>query len=836
MRHGSKLLTTASLAALMAMPVVEITPANAQADTIIVTARKRAENIQDIPIAVTAYSGQQLQRLNISNVNDLSNFVPGFQFTNTAQRDFERPVIRGQANILGESGVSFFINGVYFDGSLSSIDLSEIERIEIVRGPQSALYGRNTYAGAINVITKKPGDEPEVNMKLEAASHDQYEATFGISGPVIEDIFSAGLYGRYYEYGGEHVNQFDGRTMGDEQSHSIAGTFVLTPTDNLEISGRIVYSEDDDSPGPNFLQPGSFNNVFGGAYFQGEVGPQLVNMNDVFQLGATNPDDIGYTQERIDGSLSINWNATDNLTVVSTTGYQDIDRTFKLDVDYIPTSFQTPSGAIFQVPLAGPISLSGVLQFDLTQDAIEEIEQFSQELRFEYDPGDRWNAMFGGYYYDQEEVNTNNRDTNAFNMAQNALAAANLAAVDTSNPLTNVSPCISPACIEVGRIPIGLGNTAINTTEITNWSIFGRFEIDATDWLTASFEGRYQEEKVKGTAFDRGDLTDPTDDTVTVTEDTFTAFLPRFTLTADISEAWDVGEASILYFNVSRGTKPGGLNVSPSIIAAGFPSFAEEKLWSYEVGSKNTFADGQIVANAAFFYNKLKGYQLTTNIEFMGMLDSATTNAGDATVKGVEFEASVSPNAIEGLTFTTNYSYIDSKFTSGTDANLGLLNDLGDNGLADGSFAGFEIDGIISLAGSIEGQTIPRSSMHQFFAGLDFTQPLDAVSEFAGTEVDWFAGVNVSYNSPRFSQVLNLAEFGEATLLNANIGIRTENWALTLWGKNLLDEDSPTEVVRYRDFNVSNPVQGGGASSIQRAYFGNLRRGRQIGGSVTANF
>ena len=105
---------------------VEITPANAQTDTIVVTARKREENIQDVPISVSAYSGDQLQRLNIANVNDLSQFVPGFQFLNSNQRDFERPVIRGQANILGESGVSFFINGVFFDGSLSTIDFALI--------------------------------------------------------------------------------------------------------------------------------------------------------------------------------------------------------------------------------------------------------------------------------------------------------------------------------------------------------------------------------------------------------------------------------------------------------------------------------------------------------------------------------------------------------------------------------------------------------------------------------------------------------------------------------------------------------------------------------------
>ncbi len=836
MKFGTKLVAASGLAVLMALPAVEISPAFAQVETIVVTARKREENIQDVPVSVSAYSGDALLRQNINNVNDLSQYVPGFQFLNSSQRDFERPVIRGQANILGESGVSFFINGVFFDGSLSAIDLSEVERIEIVRGPQSALYGRNTYAGAINVITKKPGDEFQGSVKLEAAMHSQYEATFGVSGPLVQDVLSGGIYARYYEYGGEHVNQYDGREMGDEQSYSIAGRFALTPADDIEVLGRFVYAEDDDGASPNFLQPTSFNNVFNGGYFAGEVGPRSVNMNDVDQLGVSDEGDIGFEQERIDASLTVDWDLTDAVKVVSTTGYQDIERDFKLDVDYLPTSFQNTVGAIFPiglrvVPGVGLLTGLGVLQFHLTLDRLTEIEQFSQELRFEYDDGGPLRAMLGGYYYDKEEVQNNRIDPTAFTDTQQALAAAQLAAKDVTDPALNTFACTPPRCIEIFRVGIIGDNQDVNTEDIRNWSIFGRLEYDITSSLTGTFEGRYQEERVQGTQFDFSA------DSTTMTEGTFTAFLPRMSLIWDVTDMVGGDGSSNVYFTASRGTKPGGLNVSATARLAGQAEFEEEKLWSYEIGTKNTFADGQILLNLAGFFNTLEGYQLTQNIEAVDPetgerdLDSATVNAGDAHIFGVEVESVISPRAIEGLTLTANYSFIDSEFQNGADDNVGLLNDIGDDGIVNGSAGGFQGNGTSPVAGSIAGNTIPRSSKHQFFAGFDYSRPLQ---EVMGQDMEWFTGMNVAYNSSRFSQVVNLAEFGEAVLLNANLGIRTENWAVTIWGKNLLDEDSPQEVVRYRDFDVRNPNPGG--SSLSRAFFGQLRRGRQVGASVTASF
>jgi hypothetical protein len=164
-------------------------------EEVIVTARKMKENIQEVPVAITAISADLINDLGIRGLADISNITAGLSFESKWGRGDNRPVIRGQGTINGDSGVSYFIDGVYISGSIDDYDINDVERVEVVKGPQSALYGRNTYAGAINIITKSPGDEMSGRASLLVAEDDEYEISATLRGPMTENL-SGGITGR----------------------------------------------------------------------------------------------------------------------------------------------------------------------------------------------------------------------------------------------------------------------------------------------------------------------------------------------------------------------------------------------------------------------------------------------------------------------------------------------------------------------------------------------------------------------------------------------------------------------------------------------------------------
>ena len=339
-----------------------------------------------------------------------------------------------------------------------------------------------------------------------------------------------------------------------------------------------------------------------------------------------------------------------------------------------------------------------------------------------------------------------------------------------------------------------------------NWHI--------TPTINLGFEGRYSEEKIEQTVFDfdLGDMRPLPD----VAEATFKKFAPRVTFD------WQATPDNLFYAIYAEGQKPGGLN-GPVAIAAGVPTFEEEDNQTFEVGFKNTFADGLITFNLAGFTSKIEGYQLTQLAQTATNSVSATVNAGDARINGFEVEFGARPT--NNLTLTANYAFARSEFTQGFDQNEGVLLDAADDQRVNCS-TGFQIPGepcLIgntpnSLYGSIEGRRIPRAPLHQVFADVDWRTPV-------GT-TDWevFAGGNVTYTSSSFAQVSNLAETGDATIVDLRAGVQSDLYKVQFYVKNLLDEDSVQQIIRYAD------------PSFRRNFIAGLRPGRRFGVIVSAGF
>jgi len=215
---------------------------------IVVTARKREERLQDVPAAVTAFTADRLQQLGIRDITEVALQTPGFAMQNNS-RQAEQPFIRGMAvnSVFRQAqNASFFVDGVYVSGTGRTIGLDDIERVEVVLGPQSVYFGRATFAGAIGYVSRKPklGD-----LAFDAQSTGGEHGLFDISGSVnipVGDRFALRFYLQHHQYDGEYVNTLDGRKLGDERTNGGSLSARWAVTDNFELVGRVQYTEFDD--------------------------------------------------------------------------------------------------------------------------------------------------------------------------------------------------------------------------------------------------------------------------------------------------------------------------------------------------------------------------------------------------------------------------------------------------------------------------------------------------------------------------------------------------------------------------------------------------------------
>ena len=788
-------------------------------EEVVVTARKQVETLQTVPLAITAISASTIADLGLSDLADISKITAGLVFDNEFSRTSNRPVIRGQANIQGSSGVSYFIDGVYISGSIAAYDPNDIERIEVIKGPQSALYGRNTYSGAINIITRSPGDELSGDVKFEMAEDNQYELAGTVRGPIVADKLAGSITARYYTLDGAFTNTFDHTPIGEEESQSVSGVLQWTPTESLDIRLRAYYAELRDGQPPIFATSADDNNCYfdkgstyrgAGRYYCGVIRPQPINSD--WRLQAP---DAQQSNDDLQTSLNIRWDLNERWSVASITGYNDSSETFITEADYGPTRFQASVPAFIPLATGAPPwnYLMAGSTIDFTFASGIETDDVSQELRLEFD-GDRFDFILGGYYFDQTVETRDIRElppgAQALANAQFATRVAEFRARCSATPTCRAVIPYNPT-ISVPR--------NVNTLDITNQAVFGLVSFDVTKAVRVTAEARYQEEDIEQHVILQ--TLGGTPSAPVVASETFDSFSPRVTLD------WQVTGDNMLYALYAEGTKPGGFN-SATAIEAGLPTYDEEDVKSFEVGSKNVFANGQLTANLALFYNEISGYQITQNAQNnRGNTTSAIRNAGDAEVYGGEIELSYRPAAVEGLSLNLNYAYANPEFTDAVDENQGLLNDVADDGLNNCSLGrqvpSLPCSSTNMLFGSIDGNQIPRTAKHQAYLGAELRRPLPA--RMGGFD-EYVLGADYSYESSKYAQVMNLAETGDTTLLAARIGVRSEHWTATFWGRNLTGEDSVPNILRYAD----------GARDLRRNFAASQRRDTYFGLTVTASY
>ena len=429
-------------AAIFLAPVA----AMAQIEDIVVTARKRTENLQDVPLAIDAITTEQIERQGITDLYDITKLTPSVQFDQSYSPEDTRITIRGLSNTRGRSNVAFLVDGIDVttenlivagSGLLANQRLlNDVERVEIVKGPQSALYGRAAFSGAISYVTKEPGDELEGQVRVEGAEDGylQLDGSYGGPVPGFEDILGLRATGVYWTDDGHYVNSVSGENVGGGEGYGGALTGVFTPSDTIKFKARVEYSDNEADPLPiirvgggtqgrnlrlleypeellttpdpetgeppvlgggsatttgalNFgqycpdeLKDPSRGPGFCAASTFGETeGRQVTHSEDPF----TGEDYVGVDSELFRGTLvaSIDF---DFGTFTSYTGWTDYDATSLLDQDY--QAVGRPD------------------QLKAAQDTRYQFNtnQFSQELRFGSDFDGPVNFTVGGLYWEED--------------------------------------------------------------------------------------------------------------------------------------------------------------------------------------------------------------------------------------------------------------------------------------------------------------------------------------------------------------------------------------------------------------------------------------------------
>ena len=843
---GSIIICAAATGSLLpgAAEAQEEPSATAALEEIVVTARKRDESLQEVPIAVSAFSIEDIANRGIRGVDDVARYSPGLSFAKAFGRATDRPVIRGQGNVLAgvqfgvESGAAYFVDGIYYPGDLSSLNLQNIERVEVIRGPQAALYGRNTYSGAINFVTRDVSEEMSGWVNARYGEDDDQEITATIQGP-LGDTFAASLTGRYYSYDGEYTNVVTGGTVGDEETTSVSGRLDFSPSDNFSLSLRASYQEDRDGTRAFFLQPSESNNCMPGTrssaswlwtgssnnnqYYCGDINrpSDTVALNDgpaiqdvvvagipntplpgadfpgvlppgFFPGGDPYNDNTGVAFSGVDRdityvSLAFDWELANDWALIGSAAWRDEDRKTGSDSDHGSVNY-------LSVPFNGNPG-PGVVECTFCASGKDEYDDYSVELRLESpeDRDTRW--MIGGFYYDQDQ--------------------------------------------DLSDITFS-GTDPVDENQGTkNLAFFGSVEHDFTDSLTATLEMRYFDEEKTRDELDIGESY----------KKTFSEFAPRVTVN------YEIDDDTMVYGVYAKGYKPGGVIGSDgATLTPPTTTYEQEESDNYEVGVKRTAYGGRMVANAAVFFIDAQNVQLTTALAEggSGSLTSVVTNQGSGETFGVELDVklAVTDELVLGMT----YALADSQFTDGCDDFQWTMTSGGGQLLDSTNCSGSNPNGLGN--GSIEGNQYPLSSQNQFSASADYTRPIDAF----GSDTEVFANLSYSWEDEKPVQVHNKAWVPEATNVDLQLGIRSGNWSAMVYGRNLTDEDAPSMVTRWLQDPLLSIYAGGAffgtalvdptnagapagfcgpnpcVTNFPRAFFGDMRRGRNIGVEFSLNF
>lgn len=757
-------------------------------EEIIVTAQKREQTLAEVPISVAVINSERLAQANINKIADITEFVPNMTMTETgiSTQMYIRGIGSGN-NQAFEQSVGQYVDGIYYGRQqLIRAPFLDLERVEVLRGPQGIIFGKNTIAGALNLSTAKPSDDFEFDVKaLYEFESEQEELTAILSGP-ISDTFRARIALRSYEEEGYVENTFKNsdEPQRDESAVRLTLDWDVSPElsatlkveqNNFETIGRQIEIVRDL---PNRFPAGA-TPIAGLNYAQilGAFGQPPMDSALDYRRQANAPEFSDSEMSNI--TFNVDYQLGDN-TLTFVTGHLEYDFREACDCDYVPAS-------VFDVHLE------------------EDYEQFSQEIRLSSPTGGdiEW---IGGLYYQTTEMDSLER----INLPPDTLLGI----------LAATSP--DPSVQALAVLP-GTNATRLNTQDSDAWALFAQATWNlATDWRL-TLGGRYTEEDKDANRnmnlYNTATGTKVTNPMVALVY--FGAFdlyseqtagipvapgvvLPGHNVTGSRSESrftpivsmqWDATPTTMLYASYTKGFKAGGFDAR-----ANNPfsfEFEDEEAKSFELGAKNFLANGALELNAALFFTDYNDLQIS---QFDGALGFNVGNARETEVRGLEIDGRWA--LTDDLTVSYSYAWLDYEFTDFRNGNCY------ERQVPDGDV----VNGIpLCDYTGLDGRYTPENN---FSVSFDFARPLASGLELvANVNFNYMGEQNVHENlDPAF-------RIDSYTRINGRVGVAADNWTVMLIGKNLSDEDVLTYV-------GNTPLSG--STFGTNTYYGFIDRPRQV--------
>jgi len=744
---------------LVSLPVTNVLAAeekdsNLQIEEIIVTSRKVSENLQEVPIAITAHTGTELSRQGLTNIAEIGDLVPNMEFDSISAINGSSSTpninIRGIGTtdflLTIDPSVGVYLDGVYVARSVGGLfDLLDVERVEVLRGPQGTLFGRNTIGGAVQIISKKPDEEFHFTAEATTGTDNRHDFRASISGALSENLFASLAlsskrrdgYGRRLDYFAEHpelkapianITIFDeskgfagivarppvNEQPGNENKRAARLNVVFEPTENFSLSLSADYSwSDETSPALVLLDvflddlsaptPGVQNPLTGN-----EFKPNIAALHQLFGFAAST---VPYDKRFIIGdhystyasgpggskgeiwgiSSTADWHINSQINLKSITAYREIDSLFGQDPDHSPFTLDAHTNHYTQ-------------------------NQFSQEFQlngFSFNSKLKW--VLGAYYFKE-----NGLDRVIVPLLHG------LVLLDEANAINNRA-----------------------------WAVFGQGTYDLTERtsLTAGLRYTSENKKYAPTHVDHGPA-NALGSQITLPDGTHVLLIGRAekdfkNASPYVSIAHHWSDDIMTYLSFSRGFKSGGFTGrTVAFIPDQKPvPFNEEKASTFELGFKSNLFDNRARLNAAFFTTNFTNLQVTVQ----SGVAPITANAGKARINGAEFEFTAV--VTENLNFNATIGLLDSKYNK-------KPSQLGDH--------------------------LVNAPNATFNLGFDYTAQLGQEGYSLVLRGD-YTHKSTIYNNAENTAILVQAP---VDLINASLTLESPDniWSITFGGKNLTDE------------------------------------------------
>ncbi|MDT0509017.1 TonB-dependent receptor [Novosphingobium sp. MMS21-SN21R] len=724
---------------------------DAGGETIVVTAsRRRDENVQDVPVAISVITAETLEKRGDFTLGQIQQQVPSLQVFSFNPRNTNIN-IRGLGSNVAltndglENGVGFYIDNVYYGRvGLSQFDLVDLQSIEVLRGPQGTLFGKNTTSGVVNITSKKPTFDPEFSGEATLGNYGFYQVRGSVSAGVLPDLLAVRISGAVSENDGFLFNKTTNTRAQNYRNESVRGQLLFTPTPDFEL--RII--------GDYAKQT------------QDHVLSVFADLHTTYANGATIPNNFAARAARFPG--------------YTLPAFQPFDRIGEADSHYQSNmeGYGVSGEANLDLGGAALTSITAYRWWDwnpandgdstslpITTKAQQanRQRQFSQEVRLASQGNRSVDYVIGAYYFWQT--------VKGYGATRYGSAAAlwNLPAVNQT---------IANAALN------GFEANSTSTPETKTFALFGQTDWHLSDALTLTTGLRWSHEKKSG-AFsqfwvDGANLSGFTPAQVTAINairsqfNPVTSFATKFTdnsLSGLVTLNWKVAPEANVYASYSRGNKSGGLNLTalPAGIA---PDVAPEKVDAFELGFKSQFLDRRATFNAAAFWTEIRDYQTAITEQVPNTVNVRQYIANIPKVRSRGIEGDLAFSASDNFSVNASASYTDAKYVEYTNAPQAVEN--------------LNLGGIQDLSGK------PLSGVPKFSysIGADAKAPL---GELGGREVGLYAHADYAHRSSFNTSATNSAwaqvpGFGIA---NARIGLKTDDglWDLSVWARNLTGED-----------------------------------------------